>query len=196
MLENFSGLNPKGPYLSLEKRKRNFLCCAHLPHKAKKSVMHVQSWFFANLTLFFWAVRRRRCRNSLLLSSRNFATMVTWRPNKIKRKGYDVIGVNIFPRKLMRFPRQYPYTATVQCLFNHYVIWWLHLDATPRNCKKNLKDLTKWNSFSAENMVTYGFFSNFHSGFEGLKKRRGIHFNKYFKFYLQLKSEYCNKHFP
>ena len=53
------------------KRKRNFLCCAHLLHKIKwnrtfhvavlqqrlrnvqKSVMHVQSWFFANLNLFF-----------------------------------------------------------------------------------------------------------------------------------------------
>ena len=56
------------------KRKRNFLCCAHLPlHKAgewnrkfhvavvqqwlsnvQKSVMHVQSWFFANLKLLFF----------------------------------------------------------------------------------------------------------------------------------------------
>ena len=44
--------------------------------------------------------------------------------------------------------------------------------------------------------VKFGFFSNFHPGFARLKKRRGIHFNKYFKFYLQLKSEYCNKHFP
>ena len=81
------------------KRKRNFLSCAHLLHKAgawnrtfhvavvqqrlrnvQKSVMHVQSWFFANLNLFFFfAGRRRRCKNSLLLSSRNFATMVTWR---------------------------------------------------------------------------------------------------------------------
>ena len=82
------------------KRKRNFLSCAHLLHKAgawnrtfhvavvqqrlrnvQKSVMHVQSWFFANLNLlfFFCAGRRRRCKNSLLLSSRNFATMVTWR---------------------------------------------------------------------------------------------------------------------
>ena len=34
MLAKFSGLNPKGPYLSLGKRKRNFLCCAHLRHKA------------------------------------------------------------------------------------------------------------------------------------------------------------------
>ena len=34
MLAKFSGLNPKGPYLSLGKRKGNFLCCAHLRHKA------------------------------------------------------------------------------------------------------------------------------------------------------------------
>ena len=34
MLAKFSGLNPKGPYLGLGKRKRNFLCCAHLLHKA------------------------------------------------------------------------------------------------------------------------------------------------------------------
>ena len=83
------------------KRKKNFLSCAHLLHKAgawnrtfhvavvqkrlrnvQKSVMHVQSRFFANLNLLFFsffAGRRRRCKNSLLLSSRNFATMVTWR---------------------------------------------------------------------------------------------------------------------
>ena len=33
MLEKCSGLNPKGPYLSLEK-ERKFLCCAHLLDKA------------------------------------------------------------------------------------------------------------------------------------------------------------------
>ena len=33
MLAKFQGLNPKGQYLSLEK-KRQFLCCAHLLHKA------------------------------------------------------------------------------------------------------------------------------------------------------------------
>ena len=39
--------------------------------------MHVQSCFFA--LLYFFAIRRRRCKNSLSLWSRNFATMVTWR---------------------------------------------------------------------------------------------------------------------
>ena len=34
MLAKFSGLNPKGPYLSLGKRKGNSLCYAHLLHKA------------------------------------------------------------------------------------------------------------------------------------------------------------------
>ena len=90
MLAKFSGLNPKGPYVSLEKEKQNF--CVVLTYSIKRareirkfhvavvqqrlrnvqeSVMHVQRCFFA--------VRRRRCKNSLLLSSRNFATMVTWR---------------------------------------------------------------------------------------------------------------------
>ena len=40
------------------------------------------------------------------------------------------------------------------------------------------------------------FFQIFILALQDWKKRRGIHFNKYFKFYLQLKSEYCNKHFP
>ena len=72
------------------KRKIKFLCCAHLLHKrareirkfhiavvqqrlrnVQKCVMHVQRCFIA--------VRRRRCKNSLFLSPRNFATMVTWR---------------------------------------------------------------------------------------------------------------------
>ena len=34
MLAKFSGLNSKGPYLSLEKEKTNFLCLVHLLHKA------------------------------------------------------------------------------------------------------------------------------------------------------------------
>ena len=83
MLAKFSGLNPKGPYVSLEKEKQNF--CFVLTYSIKrkfhvavvhqwlgnveKSVMHVQSCFLA--------VHRRRCKSSLLLSSRNFATMVT-----------------------------------------------------------------------------------------------------------------------
>ena len=90
MLAKFSGLNPKGLYVSLEKDKQNF--CVVLTYSIKrapeirkfhvavvqqrlrnvqKSVIHVQRCFFANLTLpFFFAVRRRRCIRSLLLSSR------------------------------------------------------------------------------------------------------------------------------
>ena len=91
MLAKFSGLNPKGPYVSLEKEKQNF--CAVLtysikgareirkfhvavvqqrPRNVQKSVIHVQRCFFfcqSNPT-FFFDVRRRRCINSLLLSSR------------------------------------------------------------------------------------------------------------------------------
>ena len=71
MLAKFSGLNPKGPYQSLEKEK-NFLCVVltyfikrareirkfHVAfvqqrlRSVQKSVMHVQSCFFA-LNLFF-----------------------------------------------------------------------------------------------------------------------------------------------
>ena len=70
MLAKFSGLNPKGPYTSLEKEKENF--CVVLTYtinrareirkfhvavvqerlrNVQKSVMHVQSCFFANLKL-------------------------------------------------------------------------------------------------------------------------------------------------
>ena len=100
MLAKFSGLNPKGPYQRLEKEKKTL--CVVLTYFIKwareirkfhvafvqqrlrnvqKSVMHVQScfffchWYKPN----FFAIRRRRCKNSLLLWSRNFATMVTWR---------------------------------------------------------------------------------------------------------------------
>ena len=75
MLAKFSGLNPKGPYVSLEKEKQNF--CAVLtysikgareirkfhvavvqqrPRNVQKSVIHVQRcfFFFANLTLLFF----------------------------------------------------------------------------------------------------------------------------------------------
>ena len=73
MLAKFSGLNPKGPYVSLEKDKQNF--CVVLTYSIKrapeirkfhvalvqqrlrnvqKSVIHVQRCFFANLTLLFF----------------------------------------------------------------------------------------------------------------------------------------------
>ena len=72
MLAKFSGLNPKGPYLSLEKEKENF--CVVLTYSIKRaseirkfhvavvqqrlrnvqrSVMHVQSCSFANLKLSY-----------------------------------------------------------------------------------------------------------------------------------------------
>ena len=95
MFAKFSGLNPKGPYVSLEKEKQNF--CVVLTYSIKrareirkfhvtvvqqrlrnvqKSVIRAKR-FFANLNHLFFYVRRRRCKNSLLLSSRNFATMGT-----------------------------------------------------------------------------------------------------------------------
>ena len=73
MLAKFSGLNPKGPYLSLEKEKESF--CVVLTYSiewaleirkfhvavlqqrlrnVQERVMHVQScFFFANLNLLF-----------------------------------------------------------------------------------------------------------------------------------------------
>ena len=57
MLAKFSGLNPKGPFLSLEKEKENFCVvltyevscrsCATTAKKCTKSVMYVQSCLFA-----------------------------------------------------------------------------------------------------------------------------------------------------
>ena len=80
MLAKFSGLNPKGPYLSLEKEKETF--CVVLTYSIKrareirkfhvavvqqrlrnvqKSVMHVQSCFFlANVNLSLFTVRLHR----------------------------------------------------------------------------------------------------------------------------------------
>ena len=101
-LSNFLGLNPKGPYLSSEKEKENF--CDVFTHSVKQAceirkfhvavvqqrLRNVQKAWCAckvvvllniNLLLFNCSrcCRRRRCLNSLLLRSRNFATMVTWR---------------------------------------------------------------------------------------------------------------------
>ena len=75
MLAKFSGLNPKGPYLSLEKGKETILCRVHLRRKeareirkvhvavvqrwlrnVQKSVMHVQSCCFTNINLLLFAV--------------------------------------------------------------------------------------------------------------------------------------------
>ena len=73
MLAKFSGLNPKGPYASLEKEKGNF--CVVLTYSIKrareirkfhvavvqqrlrnvqKNVIHVEICFFANLNLLFF----------------------------------------------------------------------------------------------------------------------------------------------
>ena len=102
MWAKFSGLNPKGSYLSLEKEKETFCvvftCSAkrareirkfHVavvqrwPKNVQKSVMHVQSCCFTNINLLLFCRsrcrRRRCCLNSLLLWFKNFATMVTWR---------------------------------------------------------------------------------------------------------------------
>ena len=95
MLSKFSGFNPKGPYLSLEKETETF--CIVFTYSVKrareirkfhvavvqgrlrnvqKSVMHGQSCCFANLNLsgFFCLSRYCRCRwcliSALLLSSR------------------------------------------------------------------------------------------------------------------------------
>ena len=94
MLAKFSLLNRKGLYLSLEKESDNV--CALLTYSIKwvheirkfhvavvqqwlrnvqKSLMPVQSCSFAILNLLLF----RCCKNSLLLWSKNFATIVTWR---------------------------------------------------------------------------------------------------------------------
>ena len=96
MLAKFSGRNPKGQYLTLEKEKETF--CVVFTYSVElarvtvvqqqlknvqKSVMNVQSCCFTTLNLLLFCrslCRHRRCwLSSLLLWSRNFATMVTWR---------------------------------------------------------------------------------------------------------------------
>ena len=77
LLAKFGWLNPKGPYRCLEKGKGNF--CVHLLHKwvreirniettakkVQKSVMHVQSFCFANIYLLRLNGSRYRRRRSL-----------------------------------------------------------------------------------------------------------------------------------
>ena len=89
MLAKFSGLNPKGPYLSLEKEKEPFCTVftrsvkrvseirkfhvavvQRLLKNVQKSVMHVQSCCFTNINLLLFCrsrCRRRRCCLSFLL---------------------------------------------------------------------------------------------------------------------------------
>ena len=83
MLAKFSWLNPKGPYVSLEKGGRvklgsfmSQLCSGWEMYKKDWSTCKV--FFCQSKPIGFFAVYRRRCKNSLLLWSRNFATMVTW----------------------------------------------------------------------------------------------------------------------
>ena len=72
MLAKFSGLNPKGPYVSLQKEKQNF--CVVLSYSTKgarekncpKCVMHVQRFLSANLNILFFlllavAIARTPC---------------------------------------------------------------------------------------------------------------------------------------
>ena len=97
MLAEFSGVESERNISKLRERKRKFLRCFHLLHKtgvklgivqrrlrnAQKSVMHVQSFCFANINLLLFCrsrcCRRRCCLRSMLLLSRKIATMVTWR---------------------------------------------------------------------------------------------------------------------
>ena len=94
MLAKFSLLNRKGPYLSLEKESDNVYALLTYSIKwvheirkfhvavvqqwlrnVQKSLMPVQSCSFAILNLLLF----RCCQNSLLLWSKKFATIVTWR---------------------------------------------------------------------------------------------------------------------
>ena len=104
MLAKFSGFDPKGPYLSLEKetfcvvftyfvKRAREIRGFHVPvvQRRLRTVQekYVQSCCFVNLNPFFCFFfvfffcrsrycRRRRCLiSALLLSSRNLATMVT-----------------------------------------------------------------------------------------------------------------------
>ena len=118
-LSNVLGLNPKGPYLSLKKEKENF--CVVFTYSVKQACeirkFHVavvqrrlrnvqKAWcackvvVFLNINLLVFNCsrcrRRRRCLNSLLLRSRNFATMVTWRH-------ISPLYITIIPRAQMAF---------------------------------------------------------------------------------------------
>ena len=96
MLGKFSGVKSERTVSNFRQRKRKLLCCVFTPsfkpvreirrfhvavvqrklRNVLKSVMHVQSCCFFSRSR---CRRRRRCLSSLLLWSRNFATIVTWR---------------------------------------------------------------------------------------------------------------------
>ena len=95
-----SGPESKTTVSEFTKRKTKFLCSVHLLHKAgatirkfhvavvqwqlrnvQRSVMHIQSYCFANLNLLLFChshCGRHHLCLTLLLSSKNFATMLTW----------------------------------------------------------------------------------------------------------------------
>ena len=86
MLAKFSGLNPKGPYLSLVKeketssikpateiRKFHVAVVQQRLRNVQKSVMHVESCSFANLHLLTNPQNPIRYHNALCLSPQNFA---------------------------------------------------------------------------------------------------------------------------
>ena len=92
-VEEISGLNPKGRYLSLQKGKEIFCVVFTYSIKRARKIRRfhvavvqrllrnvqkiVKSCCFANLNLSPFCLSR--CLSSPLLSSQNFATMVTWR---------------------------------------------------------------------------------------------------------------------
>ena len=101
MMAKFSGVKSERTVSKFRKRKRKFLRCARLLGKAgawnlevsrrsrattakkRKSVMHVHSCCCADIKLLLFSSylcrRWRRSSSSVLLWSRNFATMGTWR---------------------------------------------------------------------------------------------------------------------
>ena len=96
---------------NFRERKLKFLCCAHVLHKAgawnwevscrgrattaekctKKREARAKMFFCQSKLTVLFAVRRPRCKNFLLLSSGNFATMVTWRYTSLY---YSQIGLH------------------------------------------------------------------------------------------------------
>ena len=101
MLANLSGVESESTISKFRKRKRKFLCCVQLPYYltgtreigkfhvaivqrrlryVQKSVMHVQSCRFANVSLLLFCRSRCRlcCFISILLSSRNLNLGVSW----------------------------------------------------------------------------------------------------------------------
>ena len=92
MLSKFSGLNPKGPYVSLEKEKQNF--CVVVTYSIKrareirkfhvtvvqqrlrnvqKRVMQVQRCFFANVNLLFFCCSPSPLQKRLIVVIQKFS---------------------------------------------------------------------------------------------------------------------------